>query len=845
VGAKASNISIVESLAWIFVSYFSRKPIWFSLKNLRRFRRSLNETYNRILETTDDDYREYSYTKYWLDILLCRLAKDSSFPERKEWNTKPLFTGYLKRIVDKAIHRQKPKDQMLILSLQKGSKKIWSAITEESVLLKKDLEFRARLESLRSSCSEDLQRFIRESSIHVFRPLLEKRMPLSGAIPSNRACWESTAVSGGAQALFHAMELPDNLALPAQYPVQFRKRGTSSKKGSVLITRPVQVDKGYWPVPPKGNAQATVSSLGLLRGLNSSLFSYLNNTFVRAKDMSETWVNTNATEADEQQRIISEHDISLGRSLPALTTNRVARIPEPGGKVRYVSAGSGFAYTALRPLQKGMLKCWKMASESTMRQDNLTEAVCEMDDNIKLPFFKSVDYEAATDLLNRDATYRALFPLLERGVSTVDLAWASFGSGLMIMPDESCFVHVEGQLMGHVLSFPLLCVINRAVLHASVYRWVTEDPHFMEPWGDELMPREKVGPLVLQYAKINGDDMLFKCTVRLNEIFRIVHREVGFKESQGKSYLSRDFCMINSQFYCRQQGKMSRTGYLNLQLVKGYSAKKGDSDATPSEIGASMNKMIDLCPWAQCTIPAALKNAELKLGSLGSNPKHYHIGQSRAWYGDIALGTYGIDMKYAPKNWKPTREQRLLASMMVSDPRLSTYRRNQVPPRTMEMISEFIHPTMVYDHRAFGPRTANGAFLSNHQLLSDDKWFERLLFIAQAAAPPFLGDPVLALLRTFPKDHRLRPMSVRKFQTFKRPQIETALGPECPPLPILVTGKFQPFDSPNRFWTHLTRDNIPLSSGQSCFKLKPKRPARPLLKVLDWNTIQGDPPRDL
>jgi hypothetical protein len=239
--------------------------------------------------------------------------------------------------------------------------------------------------------------------------------------------------------------------------------------------------------------------------------------------------------------------------------------------------------------------------------------------------------------------------------------------------------------------------------------------------------------------------------------------------------------------------------------------------------------MIELCPWAQCTIPSALKNAELKLRHLGANPKHYHIGTNRAWYGDIALGAYGVDMKYAPKDWKPTREQRLLASMMISDPRLTTYQRQKVPPRTMEMMSKFIHPTMVYDHRAFGPRTANGAFLSNHQLLSDDKWFERLLFIAQAAAPPFLGDPVLALLRTFPKDHRLRPMSIRKFQTFKRPQIETAIGPDCPPLPILVNRKFQPFDSPNRYWTHLTKDNIPLVSALPLSKAPPPRPPRPSL----------------
>jgi hypothetical protein len=475
-----------------------------------------------------------------------------------------------------------------------------------------------------------------------------------------------------------------------------------------------------------------------------------------------------------------------------------------------------------------------------MLQDDLLGEVRRIDEAIKLPYWCSVDYEAATDLLKRDASFRVLEPLLRRNVKLSDLAWSSFGPGVMIMPDKSEFVHKEGQLMGHVLSFPMLCTINLAVYHATIDRWCEEDPTFLEEWGvgedfrPRLISREVIRLLLYDNVKINGDDMLFKCTKRIYEIFLTTCKEVGFKISQGKNYLSRDFCMINSQFYCRHYGRMERVGYLNLQLVKGVSSKKGESSATPADIGESMNKMIQHCPWARCTLPAALKAAEKKLGIVSA--RNRPIGHNRSWFGSRDLGGYGVNPKYA-YSFQPTREQRMLGAMMKSMPWISSFLQSKLHPRMMGLINEIIHPVPVF---VAGPLTQEGllpkylptdvslvpTILPTENLnlieMKESKWFSRLLFYGQAAMPPFEGDLPTKLLNCLQRDHRLKPMSVRKYKDYRPPVMLVSPGPDCPPLsPLLIKRPFIcPIDKNDETFEYFE------SQARELFKLSIKRPVK-------------------
>lgn len=239
---------------------------------------------------------------------------------------------------------------------------------------------------------------------------------------------------------------------------------------------------------------------------------------------------------------------------------------------------------------------------------------------------------------------------------------------------------------------------------------------------------------------------------------------------------------------------MERIGYLNLQLVKGFSSKKGESSATPSDIGASMNKMIRLCPWAQCTLPAALRAAEAKLGKMSQ--RHSYIGRNRSWFGHCDLGGYGVSSDFAPRDWTPTREQRMLASIMHSKPWISSYKQKKVAPRTMELINSILHPVAT---PLLGPVCKDGTPprycpSSEEDMIEmkDAPWFSRLLFYAQAAMPVFEGDLPTKILNQLPKDHRLKPMSVAKYRSYRAPLMLVSRGPDCPPLPELLIRQFSP-----------------------------------------------------
>jgi hypothetical protein len=297
--------------------------------------------------------------------------------------------------------------------------------------------------------------------------------------------------------------------------------------------------------------------------------------------------------------------------VPALDV-KILAIPEPG-KFRIISKGDGFLYSALQPLQGLLLQAWKRCSASTMLEDDLSSAVQRIDEQLDLPFWCSVDYEAATDLLKRDATLAAFEGLPSR-TPFRDLGYLSLMIGRAFYPDGTVKKLSEGQLMGHPLSFPLLCLINLAVYHTSITRWISQDP----------VRRRTIGLSMLPHVLVNGDDMLFKCERSFYDVFVRTASDAGFKISQGKQYLSPDCCMINSQVFIRRSLRMVRVGYLNLKLVYGESLKTGSSAATPVQVGKDLSKMVRLCPWTNCAVPFALNGGRTSLALLcqiGTSPR--------------------------------------------------------------------------------------------------------------------------------------------------------------------------------------------------------------------------------
>ena len=115
-----------------------------------------------------------------------------------------------------------------------------------------------------------------------------------------------------------------------------------------------------------------------------------------------------------------------------------------------------------------------------------------------------------------------------------------------ISPDGSRFTRLQrGQMMGHILSFPLLCMINYSASSLDL------------PSG--------------RFMRINGDDVLFPANRREYRQWEINTKNVGLKKSIGKNYYSRDMAMINSEVYTwsKEKKRLIRLQFPNVGLL-GY-----------------------------------------------------------------------------------------------------------------------------------------------------------------------------------------------------------------------------------------------------------------------------------
>jgi len=188
--------------------------------------------------------------------------------------------------------------------------------------------------------------------------------------------------------------------------------------------------------------------------------------------------------------------------------------------------------------------------------------------------FVSGDFSAATDRVNLNATRAAyeeltrplaLDPLLSQrlltGLTKANLLYGKTLDGfkkkvpdalLESVPLPPDTVQANGQLMGNILSFPILCIINLAGYLCAQETHGRE--HGPNPVSELLTMATKRGYLERSDLDslpvlINGDDILFKADPTLYQAWRDALPGYGFKLSVGKNYLSPDFFTVNSELY--------------------------------------------------------------------------------------------------------------------------------------------------------------------------------------------------------------------------------------------------------------------------------------------------------
>lgn len=188
----------------------------------------------------------------------------------------------------------------------------------------------------------------------------------------------------------------------------------------------------------------------------------------------------------------------------------------------------------------------------------------------------SGDYSAATDSMHNDATLAAISALSGDPITLKVLKQGlmdniiDFGENALLDEALGPFKMTNGQLMGCVFSFPILCIVNIAVYRAALEIRL----------GREM----KISELPV---RVNGDDILFRTDNELLRLWESGIPEVGFEKSVGKNYVSTTTAVINSQYFRAVRGQdgkfeISAIPYLNCGWIAGQ-CKTGASDAMEEE----------------------------------------------------------------------------------------------------------------------------------------------------------------------------------------------------------------------------------------------------------------------
>lgn len=217
---------------------------------------------------------------------------------------------------------------------------------------------------------------------------------------------------------------------------------------------------------------------------------------------------------------------------------RVQPITEPL-KVRTITAGIGETFV-LKPFARAMWHALGCEPQFTLTHgtQNLEPAINRIYENSdENDSWLSGDYSAATDSFAIEASQALMEGILESIDHEPTRRWAmkEVSQHLLVYPKGSGLQPVlqeSGQLMGSLMSFPLLCLLNDCTA-------------------------KHIGLRPDQYL-INGDDILMRTNSDNYPKWKEKVQEFGLSLSAGKNYIHKDYGTVNSQLI--RKGKVLNTG---------------------------------------------------------------------------------------------------------------------------------------------------------------------------------------------------------------------------------------------------------------------------------------------
>lgn len=121
----------------------------------------------------------------------------------------------------------------------------------------------------------------------------------------------------------------------------------------------------------------------------------------------------------------------------------------------------------------------------------------------------------------------------------------------------------NGQLMGSILSFPILCLLNYTMFVMSYEQYCLVHPNGIDNHGNMTIGRfNDIFGLM-----INGDDIAFHATQELIDIWTKTFGRIGLTESIGKNFVHPSVITINSKLYTGERIKNERMVWTEVKYA--------------------------------------------------------------------------------------------------------------------------------------------------------------------------------------------------------------------------------------------------------------------------------------
>jgi len=378
---------------------------------------------------------------------------------------------------------------------------------------------------------------------------------------------------------------------------------------------------------------------------------------------------------------------------------KVSPVLEPL-KVRLVTKGVAANYFYSKSLQQDMCKFLKkkfpFSPTCTPLTQDMIYQMIDKSTNIESKFsvsfneFVSGDYSAATDRISLRHTKMVFEEVLNSVPETDrDLYRSVLYEQDIYYPDNvvDSFFQKNGQLMGSILSFPVLCVINLITYWLALERLL----------GHSI-------PINSLPVLINGDDILFRSNPLLTSFWERYTKKVGLILSVGKNYVHRDYFTMNSQLFRYTDRTIREIPYFNVGLLLGR-GKLGDSESIGS-----------IADWYNKVVGGASNKLRAHYRFLYYNKSRLPPGWFGQYFLPINLGGLGFTLYPEVKPYVTfTRYQRCVVNYIINR---THHGEDKLP---LGYVTKSSSPSITRDHTYRQRR-----YLSPYSVLNyNESYFER------------------------------------------------------------------------------------------------------------------------